>query len=492
MTNLALHRLRATWYNAQTHREMIDNEYFYDEPLCHFIAGDWGIRDYLVMVSDSVLLSPPFFRLTKTIYQFTSKLVEEGVAKWEDDKQYGNVELYKNGYDPAKWAPCCVAAMVEPLYQEWAINSKYAVDLFAIYKLGLRTIHDLGFDYSDLNILHGMGLNSGTKISELYLYYKKYGDLNGWPETKDHKNEEILMSTFMYLQQYHVDWYSDRSIMKKCKKLDAEKGCTKYTTSLRAPRVFCDDYAAALNKACRAAKIKPFEKRGFVAKVSPAIIQELIEKYKKKYPPEFRSVIRNLIRDSYLLELVGMTLDDVLSPEEAKQLSAANRLRPKFRMLETDRQSIIEILDQLSKIIDRIFTITAENKDDIPNITNKLESDDLIDRVFGCSWKMIDDGMPEWFNEIGQNLAELKRVNQTLSFYRHRYQHYSKLNELYQKALILIPKMFIDQDEDGYRVFNEVDDYIELLEVCSQSMKEGKYDRTWNNQEINERDASRT
>lgn len=478
MTNLALHRLRATWYSAPTHREQIDNAYFHDNPLCNFIAGDWGIRDYLVMVSDSVLLSQSFFRLTKTIYEFTSKLVEDGIAKWVDDEQYGNVELYKDGYDPVKWAPCCVAAMVEPLYQEWAINSKYAVDLFAIYQIGLRTIHDLGYDYSDLNILHGLGLNSGTKISKLYLYYKKYGDINGWPETKANKNEEILMSAFMYLQHYHVDWYSDQSVMKKCKKLDAEKGCTKYTTSLKAPRVFCDDYAAALNKACHAAKINPFEKRGFVAKVSPAIIRELIEKYKKKYPPEFRSVIRNLTRDCYIWELAGMTLDEVFSPEEAKQLSASSFLRPKFKMLETDRHDIIEILNHLSKIIDRISTISVENKADIPNITNVEDSDNLIDQVFGCSGKIIDENTPEWLKEIEQNLTELMCVNQKLSLYCSRYQHYDILNKLYKKAFTLTSKMFCEDNEFEHPFSDDAWDYIEFLETCTRSMKEGIYDRT--------------
>jgi hypothetical protein len=311
-----IRRLRATWYTAQTHREEIDNEYFHDDPLCHFIAGDWGIRDYLVMVSDDVLLSQPFSQLTEAIYKFTNKLVEDGIAKWETDGEHGEVELYKNGYDPEKWAPCCIAAMIEPLYQKRVINSKYAVDLFAIYKLGLSTIQTLGYEYSDLILLRGLGLNSGTKIAKLYLYYTKYGNLAGWPNNKACKNDKTWMETFESIQHYDVDWFSDPSIMKKCKKMDAEKGCTKYTTNRKAPKVFCDDYATALNKACREAKLNPFEKRGFVSEVSPAILRELIEKYKTKYPPEFRQVIRKLIRDSDIVTLSGMTLDDIFSYNE--------------------------------------------------------------------------------------------------------------------------------------------------------------------------------
>lgn len=311
-----IRRLRATWYTAPTHREKIANEYFHDDPLCHFIAGDWGIRDYLVMTSDSVLLSWPFSKLTEAIYKFTNKLVEDGIAKWETDGEYGEVELYKNGYDPEKWAPCCIAAMIEPLYQDRVINSKYAVDLLAIYKLGLSTIHELGYEYSDLILLRGLGLNSGTKVAKLYLYYTKYGYLAGWPNNEACKNDQTWMDTFESIQHYEVDWYSDPSIMKNCKKRDVERGCTRYTTNRQAPKVLCDDYAAALNKVCREAKLNPFEKRGFVSEVSPGILRELIEKYKTKYPPEFRRVIRTLIRNSDIVTLSGMTLDDIFSYNE--------------------------------------------------------------------------------------------------------------------------------------------------------------------------------
>jgi hypothetical protein len=316
MNSSQVRRLRATWYCSSPHRETIDNEYFHGDSLYDFAAGDWGIRDYLLMTSDSVLLSWPFSKLTERIYKFTNKLVEDGIAKWETNDEYGDVELYKNGYDPEKWAQCCIAVMIEPLYQERVINSKYAIDLFAIYKLGLKTIQALGYDYHDLDILRGLGLNSGTKIAKLYLYYTKYGELAGWPNSTAHKNDQTWMGTFESIQHYDVDWYSDPSIMKKCKKLDAEKGCTKYTTNRQAPKVFCDDYAVALNKACREAKLNPFEKRGFVAEVSPAILRELIEKYKTKYPPEFRQVIRKLLRNSDIVTLSGMTLDDIFSYNE--------------------------------------------------------------------------------------------------------------------------------------------------------------------------------
>ena len=294
-------RLRATWRTT-----------------CHFVKGDSGITDYLTMISDSVLLSPKYVQLTEAIYKFTDKLVTDGNAEWVNscDSPSCEVTLYKKGYDPEKWAPCCVARLVEPLYLQRAIDRTYAADLFEIYQLGREIILALGYDYHDLETLRGAGLNSGTKIAKLYLYYIKYSDLAGWPKNTSCKNDQTWMDTFACIQHYDVDWYSDKSIMDNCKKLDAEQGCTKHTTNRKAPKVFCDDYAAALNKACREAKLNPFEKRGFVSDVSPAILRELIEKYKTKYPPEFRRVIRKLIRNSDIVTLSGMTLDDIFSYNE--------------------------------------------------------------------------------------------------------------------------------------------------------------------------------
>ena len=300
MNSTQVRRLRATWSKT-----------------CHFVKGDRGIADYLTMVSDSVLLSPKYIQLTEAIYEFTDELVADGIAELADtDSACGDVKLYKNGYDPEKWAPCCVARIVEPLYLTRTIDRTYAADLFEIYQLGREIIRSLGYDYHDLATLSGVGLNSGTKIAKLYLYYIKYGDLAGWPKNKACKNDQTWMDTFKYIQHYDVDWYSDKSIIEKCKKLDAEKGCAKYTTRRKAPKVFCDDYCVALNKACREAKLNPFEKRGFVSEVSPGILRELIEKYKTKYPPEFRRVIRDLIRNSDIVTLSGMTLDDIFSYNE--------------------------------------------------------------------------------------------------------------------------------------------------------------------------------
>ena len=293
-------RLRATWRKT-----------------CHFVKGDRGIADYLTMISDAVLLSPKYIQLTEAIYKFTDELVTDGIAEWADtDSTCGDVKLYKNGYDPEKWAPCCVARIVEPLYLTRTIDRTYAADLFEIYQLGREIIRAFGYDYHDLATLSGVGLNSGTKIAKLYLYYIKYGDLAGWPKNKACKNDQTWMDTFKYIQHYDVDWYSGKSIIEKCKKLDAEQGCTKHTTRRKAPKVFCDDYCVALNKACREAKLNPFEKRGFVSEVSPGILRELIEKYKTKYPPEFRQIIRNLIRNSDIVTLSGMTLDDIYSYNE--------------------------------------------------------------------------------------------------------------------------------------------------------------------------------
>ena len=321
MNSSQVRRLRATWRSNPVYK--------HGNLSCHFVKGDWGIIDYLTMISDSVLLSKRYIQLTEAIYEFTDKLVTDGIAEWADtDSACGDIKLYKSdsptcevslykkGYDPEKWAPCCIARIVEPLYLTRTIDRTYAADLFEIYQLGRDIIRSLGYDYHDLETLRGVALNSGTKIAKLYLYYIKYGDLAGWPKNKACKNDQTWMDTFKYIQHYDVDWYSDKSIMEKCKKLDAEQGCTKHTTRRKAPKVFCDDYCVALNKACRAAKLNPFEKRGFVSEVSPAILRELIEKYKTKYPPEFRQVIRNLIRNSDIVTLSGMTLDDIFSYNE--------------------------------------------------------------------------------------------------------------------------------------------------------------------------------
>lgn len=321
MNSSQVRRLRATWRSNPVYK--------HGNLSCHFVKGDWGIIDYLTMISDTVLLSPKYIQLTEAIYEFTDKLVTDGIAEWADtdsacgdtklyksDSPSCEVSLYKKGYDPEKWAPCCVARIVEPLYLTRTIDRTYAADLFEIYQLGRDIIRSLGYDYHDLETLRGVALNSGTKIAKLYLYYTKYGDLAGWPKNTACKNDQTWMDTFKYIQHYDVDWYSDKSIMEQCKKLDAEQGCTKYTTNRQAPKVFCDDYAVALNKACREAKLNPFEKRGFVAEVSPAILRELIEKYKTKYPPEFRQVIRKLLRNSDIVTLSGMTLDDIFSYNE--------------------------------------------------------------------------------------------------------------------------------------------------------------------------------
>ena len=137
MNSSQVRRLRATWRKT-----------------CHFVKGDRGIADYLTMISDAVLLSPKYIQLTEAIYKFTDELVTDGIAEWADtDSSCGDVKLYKNGYDPEKWAPCCVARIVEPLYCTRTIDRTYAADLFEIYQLGREIIRALGYDYHDLATL---------------------------------------------------------------------------------------------------------------------------------------------------------------------------------------------------------------------------------------------------------------------------------------------------------------------------------------------------
>lgn len=114
----------------------------------------------------------------------------------------------------------------------------------------------------------------------------------------------------------------------------------------------------------------------------------------------------------------------------------------------------------------------ASESKDIPNTAKEIENDVTIDQVFQCSEKVIDENTPEWLKEIEQNLEELMSENQKLSLFCTRYPQYEALTKLYKKAFTLWPKMFCrDLASDIEKPYSkDVNEYIELLESCSQSI----------------------
>lgn len=295
-------KLRATW-NHKYDWKKIDDPYFCKEILCVFVVGDHDIRDYLEHLSDDVLMSYEYHDLTSRIYQFTKKLVEDGIAEWAEEPM--ECRLYKNGFDPKTWAPCQVVRMIEPLWNyNSPIDPKYAYDLWSIYQLGLKSIYAAGLLPDDVRKLSDIRMRTGTKASEVYLYYLKYNNLSGWRQKGGYVRDG-KWGDFIEYKQQDLDMISDKSAMKRALEDTNLKQYPLFT--------FLNDYCRKLNKVCKSEGIKPFERPGFVADVSPEIVKEILTEYNDKKTFEFKKILLSCV-ERRLEILCGFSIRKIIKP----------------------------------------------------------------------------------------------------------------------------------------------------------------------------------
>lgn len=261
-----------------------------------------------------------------------------------------------------------------------------------------------------------------------------------------------------------------------------------------------------------------FNKDALCAEFSDVIPDIDINNYPAKLASQLKTLLENAANTN------------IEETKEAKRSAGSRSITNSVRMLETDRTEIAGIIDRLTKILDRMFAIAitadlwqldhstelvdflssasreqfatyneshvlqfhqcdlaswkanrakskgnesqASESKDIPNTAKEIENDVTIDQVFQCSEEVIDENTPEWLKEIEQNLEELMSENQKLSLFCTRYPQYEALTKLYKKAFTLWPKMFCrDLASDIEKPYSkDVNEYIELLESCSQSI----------------------
>lgn len=294
LTKAKLANLRATWFGP-CRDVSVHTDYFINIHLCRFVCGDVEIKDYLEYLSDDVLMSNEYVSLTSKIYQFTNNLVTNGVMEWVEPTNDNSVyHPYKMGFDPKTWAPCLVSQIAKTASSGHMIDPKYAADLFEIYQLAIRTIMLQGYKIDELDALRGSGLRADTKVAKLYLYKYRYSRID-WPQPVS--TDDLWMIDIQDTQRLYVEPFSTRERKKNPNRAE----------------IFINDYCTQVFHKCRSTKIKPFERKGFLAEISPEIIRELIDRYITKRGPEFVYKMINDCRPIFrLVERAGYQMDDLM------------------------------------------------------------------------------------------------------------------------------------------------------------------------------------